>query len=274
MLSVLNGPGVLNDNYVTATGPGIIELGYRTCAGLATEIVVTNDYPIPLILTSDGPMCVGDIRLLEASPPGGNFTVISGPGSLDGNALEATGAGLITIEYEVGVQGCSGLINQSIEVQSTDDFNIMFNDPELSVDLADAQFQWVDCENHYDPIPGETGQSYIVNSSGEYALIITQGFCVDTSDCIQVILSNVDFPEEFGVIHIVPNPSNGEFTVFLQRNQDDIRVVVRDILGRRIWDESSLQHPFKVDVKGVPPGVYILELTRGDYAIVRKVVVD
>jgi hypothetical protein len=76
------------------------------------------------------------------------------------------------------------------------------------------------------------------------------------------------------VIHIVPNPSNGEFTVFLQRNQDDVRVVVRDILGGRVWDESSSKHPFKVNVKGVPPGVYIMELTRGDYAIVRKVVVD
>jgi hypothetical protein len=219
-------------------------------------------------------MCAGEARTLEASPPGGSFIVLDGPGALDGSTLQALGTGIITIEYEVAIEGCSGNVVQLIEVQQSEKFNIAFNDPELVVDLSGAQYQWVDCDNKYESIPDETNQSFKVYNTGTYALIVTQGTCIDTSECLLVVLSQVDSPEEFGKVMIVPNPSNGAFSVFLEKNFEDAQMVIRDLLGRRVWDGIPVGNPHRIDVRGMPGGLYLLEIIKEGRSQVLKLILE
>src|SRR5690606_26236351 len=44
-------------------------------------------------------------------------------------------------------------------------------------------FQWVDCDNGFQPIMGETAQSFTATTNGSYAALITSGACSDTSVC-------------------------------------------------------------------------------------------
>ncbi|HNW70239.1 MAG TPA: kelch repeat-containing protein [Bacteroidales bacterium] len=49
-----------------------------------------------------------------------------------------------------------------------------------------ASYQWLDCDNGYAVLPNDTNQSYTPTVSGNYAVIVTQNSCSDTSDCMAV----------------------------------------------------------------------------------------
>ncbi len=83
-----------------------------------TPYILYNSNPEPVITSSEDPMCEGDNRILTADPPGGTFSVISGPGNIDDNTLYANEGGDITIQYEIIVEGCTGSVTQTITVNS------------------------------------------------------------------------------------------------------------------------------------------------------------
>ncbi len=51
---------------------------------------------------------------------------------------------------------------------------------------AGASYQWLDCDNGFAVLPNDTNQSYSPVVSGNYAVIVTQNPCSDTSACTAV----------------------------------------------------------------------------------------
>ena len=62
------------------------------------------------------------------------------------------------------------------------------NSPLLTaINLNNATYQWLDCENNYSTLLGEVNYEYNATQNGHYAVEITYGNgCVDTSLCVQV----------------------------------------------------------------------------------------
>ncbi len=52
-------------------------------------------------------------------------------------------------------------------------------------------YQWLDCNNNYAPIPGANGSSFTPTSTGSYAVEINQNGCVDTSSCYFISTGSV-----------------------------------------------------------------------------------
>jgi hypothetical protein len=85
---------------------------------------------LPEIISDDEPMCSGESKELSAMPQGGDFSVISGPGALQGNVLTATGEGTITIQYTTS---CNNDVFQNIEAyQTPEPYFTSANDPMCS----------------------------------------------------------------------------------------------------------------------------------------------
>jgi hypothetical protein len=57
------------------------------------------------------------------------------------------------------------------------------NGSTITSDDAGMTYQWLDCDNSYAVIPGETNQSYTPAGGGNYAVEVTDGACTDTSAC-------------------------------------------------------------------------------------------
>ncbi|NRA10423.1 MAG: T9SS type A sorting domain-containing protein [Crocinitomicaceae bacterium] len=102
---------------------------------------------------------------------------------------------------------------------------------QLNATALVAAYQWLECEANYAIIPGEVNQFYDATSTGLYAVEITQGGCVDTSDCILVNFAAI---EEIDIenLTIYPNPTQGNFTVSTLGRIESIQIV--DVLGRAI----------------------------------------
>ena len=75
-------------------------------------------------------------------------------------------------------------------------FSLIDNDvnqfgSQLSSEQNGASYQWLDCDNNYAVISGETNQVFVANQSGNYAVEITYSGCfanplIDTSTCVAV----------------------------------------------------------------------------------------
>ena len=58
----------------------------------------------------------------------------------------------------------------------------------LMARMASAAYQWLDCDAGYAPIPGATERVFVPDTTGNYAVAISNGGCVDTSSCHQVVI--------------------------------------------------------------------------------------
>lgn len=80
----------------------------------------------------------------------------------------------------------------------------------LTADMSGANYQWLDCDNNYAEILGETNQWYTASTVGHYAVRITySNLCetieVDTSSCHLVEIADVNelTPNSAGLIKVV-----------------------------------------------------------------------
>jgi Secretion system C-terminal sorting domain len=124
------------------------------------------------------------------------------------------------------------------------DTSVYQNIDTLMSNESGATYQWLDCNNNAAPIAGEINQTYVAQTSGSYAVEITQNGCVDTSVCYSII--NVGIIENnFGdKLLIYPNPTDGNFSIDLGDNYQSITVKIMDLSGKLIqsktYNESQL----------------------------------
>ena len=94
----------------------------------------------------------------------------------------------------------------------------------ITANNSSAQsYQWVNCDNGYQLIAGETMDSYTPVSTGNYAVIITDNGCTDTSACTYVSFIGIEEIES-NFITIYPNPSNGLINISSTSSHANMRI--------------------------------------------------
>jgi hypothetical protein len=89
--------------------------GTGPCTASTDNVSVTvTANPTPSITSSGANLCSPGSRTLAATPTGGTFSILSGPGSISGTTLTASGIGAIVVQYSVTVDGCTGTTTQTI----------------------------------------------------------------------------------------------------------------------------------------------------------------
>jgi hypothetical protein len=141
----------------------------------------------------------------------------------------------------------------------------------LTANESGATYQWVECPS-MTLISGATNQSYIGTANGDYAVVITNNGCSDTSACYTVsgvgIIEN-DFGDR---LLLYPNPTDGNFSIDLGNNYQIVTVTLSDLTGKLIqsirYHESQLLN-LKLEE---PAGVYLLKIeTANRKAVIRLV---
>ncbi|NOQ72885.1 MAG: hypothetical protein GQ574_12830 [Crocinitomix sp.] len=83
--------------------------------------------------------------------------------------------------------GADSTLELKLTIESID-MSLRKDEKQIYSNAKDVTFQWLDCENNYKPIRGETDSIFQFRETGTYSLEITSKYCaiVDTSDCISV----------------------------------------------------------------------------------------
>lgn len=157
---------------------------------------------------------------------------------------------------------------QSIDISTTvNQETINANNTENGV-----TYQWMNCATNT-LINGETSASFTPSHGGNYAVIITQNGCQDTSSCKTIEFASVHELNKENVI-IAPNPSkSGHFKI--QSNNQIVELEVFDYLGRSIQKQKSNTEGILLDLSSAPKGVYtLLFKTKNQQVSSTKIVIE
>ena len=139
----------------------------------------------------------------------------------------------------------------------------------ISATATEVTYQWLDCDNNYAVINGETEQSFTPTNNGNYAVEITDNGCVDTSDCVAITTVNLDEINGDIGVSIYPNPTTGLFHV---KGNVVLDVVVHDAMGRAIlFSKKNKEH--LIDLSNQGKGVYLVQVNGLEFNQTRRIVV-
>jgi ELWxxDGT repeat protein len=167
-------------------------------------------------------------------------------------------------------EGCDSLIILQLTIDTINTTVIVSNSV-LSAQATNATYRWLDCDNGYSVISGETSQTFTAPDSGHYAVEITRNGCVDTSDCYTPVHTALDELEAGKKVRVYPNPAKDFIDLNFETPQEQVEVKVMDMVGK-VYSIQVLKNTSngKIDLIGAP-GLYCIEITGSDYTTVIKV---
>ena len=165
------------------------------------------------------------------------------------------------------VNGCDSIITLDLTVEQIDASTTVATET-ITANAPNLTYQWLDCDNGFSPISGATNQSYTATANGNYAVIVSQNGCSDTSLCTLISTISLSEIQAKDVLEIYPNPTSGNVTIKFTENQDEIQVRLINALGQEIINQSfdgNETISFDVDAGA---GVYSLEISGSKIGLV------
>jgi hypothetical protein len=169
--------------------------------------------------------------------------------------------------------GCDSLMTI---VLSIPDFNttvhISLEGTTLQAEMEGVGYQWVNCDNGYQSIPGATSQSFTPEVSGSYAVILSADGCSDTSECAVVMIVATEDPDNASEVRCYPNPSNGVMILETDFKWADGTLTIINAKGQTVqkltlngWGKTALN-------MNEPPGLYLIKLEKNGNSVTKRMV--
>jgi SprB repeat/Secretion system C-terminal sorting domain len=216
--------------------------------------------------------CSGDGAIDMTIPGGVGPYVIDwdndGTGDND-DTEDLTGltAGTYTVTI-TDANNCMVLDSATIVAGSTVDTSVTIAGAMMTSNQATGTYVWVNCPS-FTPISGATSISYTATLDGDYAVIVTNGTCTDTSACITI--AGVGFKESKTTsVRVFPNPTSGMIQLDLNGYSTG-KVVIYDINARALVKKSITSSTMEFDLSGFENGIYFVEISTESGLITRKI---
>lgn len=207
-------------------------------------------------------------NFVGGSPVDGTLsaTICSGE-AYDLNGQQITQSGTYSAAIPV-TGGCDSLVTVILQVIPVN-VGVAQNGHLLISQANGAQYQWINCLTGA-VIPNATGQYYQAPANGQFAVIVTQNACSDTSACFTVTTAGL---EETGLpqARVWPQPVSDRINIEVPWPLTDAIVRVHDLTGRRVIERSyALLHRTTVGVDALPAGAYLLSIeAHGEHKVAR-----
>ena len=255
----------LND--VSTNGTGCADTITRTfevadACGNAIQVeqlIIVNDDVAPLVDNAVLADVVGFCDLTPVAPTATDNC----SGSIDGVAdvtfpIDAIGTTVVTWTF-TDVCGNETTQTQNVIVEQINVNTFLASDGITIVSSnndAGVTFQWYNCAEDT-VLTGETNQNFTPTFSADFAVIVTQDGCVDTSACVTITEVGLDqlMVDSFAMY---PNPTEtGSFAIQVD---DQIKSVsVLDMTGRLVEVDVNVNEK-TVNVSNLVNGAYIVRV--------------
>lgn len=157
----------------------------------------------------------------------------------------------------VAVSGCDSVLITNLTVFMIDT-SIDVDSNVIQAYAAADSYQWINCSDSL-PINGATGDNYEVSQTGEYAVELSQNGCVDTSECVHVILSGIAQNDCSTGLMVFPNPTTDKVIVDMGKVYKRAEIKIYDESGKLIKSTRiKNQKKVQLDMNGLAAGSYIL----------------
>lgn len=187
-----------------------------------------------------------------------------------GNQFVLPSGGVVTqngyyLDVILSSQGCDSTNGITVVLNPLPDTTITQTGATFSAQPG-LSYQWFNCQIGQ-PIPGETNQTFTATANGQYAVIVSNGTCTDTSSCItldNIGLAKLNLPQ----VNLYPNPTSG--LLHIQSAQPWQSVSVLDVTGRVLLTQQHAST--EIDLGTMPAGIYMVKVAFKEGVVVRRVV--
>ena len=276
--TVLWSPGAQTTQQITVTSAGTYSVTQTVggCtspagSGVAAPLSVPSA-PVVSVVNNCGS------STLSTTAPG---TLLWTPTSLTTSQITVNVAGTYSVTQTVG--GCISPAGSGVAAPKAIPVVHLGNDTAiccnhnliLNAGNAGATYAWLP--------EGQNSQTILVDTTGfglgtfTFSVQVTSNGCTG-GDTIHITFNACTGIEEIGDethISLIPNPSNGLFTINTQGIYGEISMFVYAINGSMIWSEqkdiTSINNN-TVDLRRLPKGMYFIKLLMGDKQFVEKLI--
>lgn len=169
-----------------------------------------------------------------------------------------------------GTAGCDSTITINLTIVDIE-VEAVFEGGVVSTDLIAETYQWLDCNDGFNPLPGEFHQTYTPSANGSYAVEVSMEGCSATSECVEVLITGITDARQ-QALSIFPSPTTGRLTIDLGTDATDAVIELYDMQGRRIATQhGSGQQRVQMEMDG-PAGVYLLRAVSRNGTVHERVV--
>ena len=170
------------------------------------------------------------------------------------------------------ISGCDSIVTIHLTITTINTTVTLVPNVGLEAEMDGAIYQWLDCDQGYAEIPEETNQFFSAVASGNYAVVISDGLCVDTSACVNVTIVATHEEDRNSGIRIYPNPTQDYWTINMGQQYNQVTVAIYDHYGRQLFYSPYQEIEFIPLSLSLCAGVYTVIVKSGQSSSVMKLV--
>jgi ELWxxDGT repeat protein len=226
---------------------------------LVTQTIIVDDQtaPVPDNTTLPAETAFCDVSLTPPTATDNCLGIITGTTATI-FPINTTGVTVVTWTF-TDACGNSTTQDQIVEIEPIETSVSYANDQVTLLAVNQnigVTYQWIDC-NTSQPVSGATSHNYTPTFGSDFAVIITDAGCSDTSDCFNSTVGIESL--SLANIQIYPNPSSGIFSLNFGESIEGV-LTVSNMLGQEVLEEYISGSKYSFDFSEHESGVYILQI--------------
>jgi len=169
--------------------------------------------------------------------------------------------------------GCDSLLTINLTIDTVD-VSVTQTGITLTANASGAIYQWLDCNAAFASLSGETSQTFSASVNGNYAVLVIQNGCQDTSSCYTINTVGLNSIHLWEDLRIYPNPGHGVFLLNVHKDGPPVTIEILDQLGQKVFEAAISLQVNKIDLQSLQPGSYVAKITANGQIFTRKLIVQ
>jgi hypothetical protein len=125
---------------------------------------------------------------------------------------------------------------------------------------TNASFQWVDCNDAFSHIEGQTSAIFYPSKPGIYAVSVFQSGCYALSACYNIRTIETQTITVQNAVRIYPNPAENALYISLDREVFNASFRLMDLTGKIVKESTFSGDSCHINISSLTSGVYILNI--------------
>lgn len=201
------------------------------------------------------------VKLKNCNPIGSELT-ITACDSFTLNGTTYMQSGVYQQSYPA-VSGCDSVVTLALTISQAPDLSVTKTGNTLNAVSSGAVYQWIDCDNGNQEIPGADQQSFSPDHNGSYAVVISRNSCTDTSDCVLVDgITAIDTYDRLQhTVRLYPNPAKARITLKATKALQQATIRIITPLGQCVAEERGIKGTsHTISLERLSAGIYFVEV--------------